>query len=66
MKTMLIAVAALSLGVGSTYGCEDEGDGGIAANTRYTDTPREVVQVFVQHAPPIVATAQGRQVILLY
>ena len=74
MRTMLIAAAALNLGVGAAYAGDDEGRVAVAANSQLPDTSGEVVQVSAQNAspvaatahPPVVATAQGRQVILLY
>ena len=64
MRTMLIAAAALSLGVGAAYARDDEGRVAVAANSQFPDTSGEVVQASAQNAPPVVA--QGRRPILLY
>ena len=64
MRTMLIAAAALNLGVGAAYARDDEGRVAVAANSQFPDTSGEVVQASAQNAPPVVA--QGRRPIPLY
>ena len=58
MKTLMLAAAtALSLSAGVAYANE----GGVVANTLFTELPGVVAQAPVQNAPS-VATAQNGQV----
>ena len=61
MKTMIIAAAA-ALSIGSAFAGED---GGINANTEFTDLPGVIAQAPVQNAPA-VATAQNGQAVQAY
>ena len=59
MKTMFLAAAAvLSLGVGSAYANE----GGVVANTLFTELPGVIAQAPVQNAPPVATAQNGGQV----
>jgi hypothetical protein len=61
MKTMFLAAAALSLGIGSAYANE----GGPVANTFFTELPGVIAQAPAQNVAP-VATAQGGQTTHVY
>ena len=62
MRTMLIAAAALNLGVGAAYARDDEGRVAIAANSQ-SPTLRARLSGVRAERPPVVA--QGRRPILL-
>ena len=63
MRTMLlVATAALSLGIGSAYAGEADG---VVANSQFTEIPGVVAQATVQKVPP-VATAQNGQGVQTY
>ena len=62
MKTLILAAAtALSLSAGVAYANE----GGVVANTLFTELPGVVAQAPVQNAPP-VATAHNGQAVHAY
>ncbi|MEJ0017210.1 MAG: hypothetical protein WDN25_11715 [Acetobacteraceae bacterium] len=56
MKTMMLAAAALTLSMGAAFANE----GGLAANTEFTEIPGVVAQAPAQDLPS-VATAQNGQ-----
>ena len=63
MKTMMLAAAAvLTLGMGAAFAGED---GGLNADTQFTEIPGIVAQAPAQNAPA-VATAQNGQSVQIY
>jgi hypothetical protein len=62
MKTMLLAAAALSLGIGSAYA---DSEGGQVANNQFTSIPGFLAQAPAQKAPA-VATAQNARAVQTY
>ena len=58
MKTMLlVAAAALSLGVSSAYADDGHGPG---SNTQFTEIPGLIAQATVHHAPAVAPVQNGR------
>lgn len=61
MKTMMLAAAALTLGMGAAFANE----GGAEANTLFTEIPGVIAQAPVQSVPS-VATAHNGQAVETY